>query len=83
MRKAPKPWGKKAVEAIEHRIVKLNASVAKADEALSDTTLFRLNPLKAADLGKQKARALAQIQEAEAEWMEAAERYEAAKRAAG
>ena len=74
---------KKAVEAIEQRIVKLNASIAKADEALSDPALFRVNPLKAADLGKQKSRALAQIQEAETEWMEAAERYEAAKSAAG
>jgi len=74
---------KKAVEAIEHRIAKLHASAGKADEALSDPSLFRLNPLKAADLGKQKARALAQIQEAEAEWMAAAERFEAAKAAAG
>jgi ATP-binding cassette subfamily F protein 3 len=74
---------KKAADEAEQRIVKLTASAAKADEALSDPNLFRLNPLKAADLGKQKARALALIAEAEAEWLEAAERYEAAKATAG
>jgi hypothetical protein len=64
-------------------MAKIAASDAAADKALGDPDLFRLNPMKAAELGRQKARNAEQIALAEAEWMEASERYEAAKAAAG
>lgn len=73
---------KKEVEAIEARMARITAGDAAADKALSDPDIFRLNPLKAAELGRQKARNAEQLALAEAEWMAAAERYEAAKAAA-
>ena len=74
---------KKTVEAIEKRMEKLNAEIAKCDEALSDPDLYTKAPAKAVELGKQKAKAEDQLMQAEGEWLEAAEAYETAKTEAG
>jgi ATP-binding cassette subfamily F protein 3 len=73
---------KKALEAVEQRIAKLQAQDQAADKALADPDIYRLNPARAAEHGRQKARIAEQLTLAETEWLEAAEAYEAARAAA-
>jgi ATP-binding cassette, subfamily F, member 3 len=73
---------KKAMEALEQRIAKLQADDRVADKALEDPEIYRLNPARAAEYGRQKARIAEQLVLAEAQWLEAAEAYEMARSAA-
>ncbi|MBC6983033.1 ABC-F family ATP-binding cassette domain-containing protein [Caulobacter sp. 17J80-11] len=74
---------KKKVEAIEKRMETFTAQINRLNEQLSDPALFAKNAAKAAELGRERARAEDGLAAAEAEWMEAAEAYEAAKAEAG
>jgi ATP-binding cassette subfamily F protein 3 len=74
---------KKEVEAAEKKMERLNQEIARLTETLSDPNLFTRDAAKAASIGKERARAEAGLVETEAQWMAAAEAYEAAKTAAG
>jgi ATP-binding cassette subfamily F protein 3 len=74
---------KRAVEKIEARMAALTNQIAEIDKKLADPKLFSSDPMKATFLGKDRADALRGMAAAEAEWMEAAEAYEAAKADAG
>ena len=74
---------KKRIEQIEKSMDRLRSEIARIDQVLSDPGLFATAPAKVADLGRERARAQEALAGAEAEWMEAAESYEAAKAEAG
>ena len=74
---------KKKVEAIEKRMETHTAQIAKLNTQLSDPALFAKHAARAAELGRERARAEDALGAAEAEWMEAAEAYETAKAEAG
>jgi ATP-binding cassette subfamily F protein 3 len=73
---------KKALEAVEAKVARVTRTLAEIDQALADPKVFK-RPNEIAQLGKDRARAQDNLAKAEAEWMEAAETYEAAKAAAG
>jgi hypothetical protein len=51
--------------------------LAEIDEKLGDPNLYVRDPTAAADLGKRRVKIQAQVDEAEATWMAAAEALEA------
>jgi ATP-binding cassette, subfamily F, member 3 len=71
---------KKTADALEAKIEKLTRLIAVQNEQLEDETL---PPAKVIDIGREQARAEKALAQAEAEWLEAAEAYEAAKTEAG
>ena len=73
---------KKAVEAVEAKVARFTRTIAEIDAALADPKTFK-RPNEMAQLGRDRARAVENLDKAEAEWMQAAETYEAAKAAAG
>ena len=70
---------RRAMEAAEKQMETLAGEVAAADAALSDPALFARDPGHAAQLGRVRADASDRLEAAELTWMEAAERYEAAR----
>ncbi|MCI3178720.1 glycosyl transferase family 1 [Caulobacter sp. CCUG 60055] len=82
---APRPAAKPAaaplkrkLEAAEAVLARCTKTLADLDADLADPVLYVKNPAKAADLGRKREKAQAQLDEAEAKWMEAAEAYEQA-----
>jgi ATP-binding cassette subfamily F protein 3 len=73
---------KRKLEAAEAVLARETRAAAELDKALSDPALFTRDPLKAAELGKRRARTQEALDAAEAKWMAAAEAYEAVKASA-
>ena len=69
---------KRKLEAAEAVLARCTKTLADLDADLADPVLYVKNPAKAADLGRKREKAQAQLDEAEAKWMEAAEAYEQA-----
>ncbi|WP_374570167.1 ABC-F family ATP-binding cassette domain-containing protein [Phenylobacterium sp.] len=75
--KVPSGPARRRAEAAEAALAKATETLARIDAALTDPDIFAKNPAKAADLGRQRDAAQAALAKAEAEWLEAAEAYEA------
>ncbi|WP_026940594.1 ABC-F family ATP-binding cassette domain-containing protein [Hellea balneolensis] len=74
---------KKAYENLEERIEKAKIRIPVIDKELSVSDIFTLNPDKAVKLGKERVELVKLIENLELEWLEALERFEAAKIAEG
>jgi ATP-binding cassette subfamily F protein 3 len=74
---------KKRVEAAERKMESFTRQIADLNAALADPELFRRDPAKAAELGRQRARAEEGLASSEQEWLAAAQDYEDARAAAG
>ena len=70
---------KKAYEALEGKISKAKSHLPLIDKELSVSDIFTKAPDKAVKLGQERARLIRVIETLEMEWLEALERYEAAK----
>ena len=70
---------KKAYEALEGKISKAKSRLPLIDKELSVSDIFTKAPDKAVNLGQERARLIRVIETLEMEWLEALERYEAAK----
>ena len=70
---------KKAYEALEGKISKAKSHLPLIDKELSVSDIFTNTPDKAVKLGQERARLIRVIETLEMEWLEALERYEAAK----
>ena len=77
-RQALKPL-KDAMDKAEREVTALHAEVEKIDAALTAPDLFAKDPAKGEKLSKQRAETLRAAAAAEARWIEAAEKYEAAQ----
>jgi ATP-binding cassette subfamily F protein 3 len=75
--KVPTGSARRRAEAAEAALARASEAVAKIDRALSDPATFSGDPEKAADLGRRREAAQAQLEAAELEWVEAQEAYEA------
>ena len=78
-RKAPTGNARRRAEAAEAALARATEAVAGIDAQLSDPTVFADGPEKAAALARRRIKAQADLEAAEAEWMEAVEAYEALK----
>ena len=67
------------MEKWEREVANLHAEVERLDVALSTPELFSENPEKGWQLSKARADILRRLKKAEAHWIEAAEKYEAAQ----
>ena len=70
---------KKAYEVLEGKISKAESHLPLIDKELSVSDIFTNTPDKAVKLGQERARLIRVIETLEMEWLEALERYEAAK----
>jgi ATP-binding cassette subfamily F protein 3 len=77
--KVPTGSARRRAETAEAALARATQAVAELDKALTDPQVFARNPARAADLGRQRDAAQAQLEAAEAEWLEAVEAYEAMK----
>ncbi|HYG27605.1 MAG TPA: ABC transporter ATP-binding protein, partial [Caulobacteraceae bacterium] len=77
----PMPPGpmKRRLEAAEEVLARCTRTLEDLDRQLAE--LYAKDPAKAADLAKRRDKAQAQLDDAEAKWMAAAEAYEAAVKA--
>jgi ATP-binding cassette subfamily F protein 3 len=80
-RKAKVPTGtaRRRAETAEAALTRASEALAAIDQALADPAVFTAQPGKAASLGRDRTRAQAAVEAAEAEWMAAQEAYEALK----
>ena len=69
---------KKALDAVEAKVARLTKHLAEIDAALADPKVHK-RPNEMAQLGRDRARTRANLDQAEAEWLETAEAYETAK----
>ncbi|RYG01327.1 MAG: ABC transporter ATP-binding protein, partial [Caulobacteraceae bacterium] len=76
-RPAPAPL-KRKMEAAEEVLARLTRQAEELDLVLSDASLYAKDPKKAASLGDRRDKMQLKLDEAEAEWLTAAEAYEAA-----
>jgi ATP-binding cassette subfamily F protein 3 len=76
----PMPAGplKRRLEAAEEVLARCNRTLEDLDRQLADPQLYAKDPAKAADLGKRREKAQAALDEAEANWMAAAEALDGA-----
>ena len=65
---------------MEAKVARITKTLAEIDLALADPKLFK-RPNELAQLGRDRSRAQDNLAKAEAEWLEAAEKYETAKAA--
>lgn len=70
---------KKAADAAEARMDKLNQTLSRLDEALAEPGLFENNLPRATKLSKERGALLNAIAKTETDWLNALEAYEAAK----
>jgi ATP-binding cassette subfamily F protein 3 len=77
-RQALKPL-KDKMEKWEREVAKLHDEIETIDAQLAAPGLFRKDPAKGEELSKKRADAAHALAAAEARWIEAAERYEAAR----
>jgi len=78
--RAPTGTARRRAEAAEAALARATKALADIDAALTDPAIFQDAPARAAELGRQRAKAQATLAAAEAEWLEAAEAYDAAQR---
>jgi len=71
---------KKAQDAAEQKVARITKTLSEIDAALADPRNFK-RPNELAQLGRDRARNMENLEKAEAEWLEAAEAYEQAKAA--
>jgi ATP-binding cassette subfamily F protein 3 len=71
---------KRKLEAAELNMSRATQALAELDAQLSDPAVAR-NPTKAAELGQRREKTQARLDNAEAEWIAAAEAYEAVRSA--
>jgi ATP-binding cassette subfamily F protein 3 len=76
-RPSPAPL-KRKLEAAEETLARVTKQLADLDAELADPALYVKDPAKAAALGQKRIKAQAKLDEVEAEWVAAAEAYEAA-----
>jgi ATP-binding cassette subfamily F protein 3 len=69
---------KRKLDAAEQALARETRTLADLDASLADATLYR-DPARLAEIQRTHAHALARLAQAEAEWMAAAEHYEAAR----
>ena len=72
---------RRRAEAAEAALARISKTLDEIDSALADPELFIRDPRGAADLGRRRAEAEAELEAAEAEWLQAAEAYEAVRTA--
>jgi ATP-binding cassette subfamily F protein 3 len=77
--KVPTGTARRRAESAEAALARATAAVAELDKALTDPNIFGSSPTKVAELGRQRDKAQAALDAAEAEWLEAVEAYEALK----
>ena len=77
-RQALKPL-KDAMDRYEREVAKLHGEIETIDAELAKPGLFDKDPAKGNALSKKRAEAMRSLAAAEANWIEAAERYEAAQ----
>jgi ATP-binding cassette subfamily F protein 3 len=75
--KVPTGSARRRTEAAEAALARASASLAEIDKALTDPRIFADDPARAADLGRRRDAAQAAVHQAEAEWLEAQEAFEA------
>ena len=68
---------KRKLEAAEVNLARANEALAAVDAQLADPALFVKQPAKASELTAKREQVQARVEKAEAEWIEAAEAYEA------
>ncbi|MGU3538406.1 ABC-F family ATP-binding cassette domain-containing protein [Methylobacterium sp. A54F] len=61
---------RKRLEAVEARMAKLTAAIARIDAALADGTAFQENAAKAGEIARMRAEAAGALAAAEEEWLE-------------
>jgi ATP-binding cassette subfamily F protein 3 len=69
---------KRKLEAAEQTLARCTSQLAELDHALADPALYVKDPAKARELGDRRDKAKGRMDKAEAEWMTAAEAYDAA-----
>jgi len=74
---------KRKLEAAEATLARETKTAAELDVMLADPKLFLKEPDRAADLGRRRERIQQALERAEANWIAAAEAYEAARVGAG
>ena len=77
--KIPSGPARRRAESAEAVLARITDTVAKLDLALTDPAVFAKDPAKAADLGRQRQAAQAKLDQAEQEWLDAVEVYEAVR----
>jgi hypothetical protein len=65
---------------VEAKVARITRTLSEIDLALADPKLFK-RPNEMAQLGRDRTRAQDNLAKAEVEWLEMAEKYEAAKAA--
>jgi ATP-binding cassette subfamily F protein 3 len=80
-RPSPAPL-KRKLDAAEETLARVTKQLAEIDAVLADPALYVKDPARAAELGQKRIKAQARLDEVEAEWVAAAEAYEAALAAA-
>ena len=70
---------KKRIAALEDKIAKLTALVARVDEALADRDAFVAAPQKAAQLARQRGELAKALEVAEDEWLMVSAQQDAAQ----
>jgi ATP-binding cassette subfamily F protein 3 len=78
LRRAERSPLKRAVEAAEKRIARLNDEIAALDRLLADPSLYGGNPERAQSAARDRGQLLKEREAAESAWLEASEAYEAA-----
>ncbi len=69
---------KRKLEAAESTLARCTAQLAELDHALADPTLYTRDALKARELADRREKSKGRLDKAEAEWVAAAEAYDAA-----
>jgi ATP-binding cassette subfamily F protein 3 len=69
---------KRKLEAAEQTLARCTSQLAELDHALADPELYVKDPAKARELSERRDKAKGRMDKAEAEWMTAAEAYDAA-----
>ena len=69
---------KRKLDAAEQTLARCTSQLAELDHALAEPSLYVKDPAKARELGDRRDKAKGRMDKAEAEWMTAAEAYDAA-----
>ena len=69
---------KKAMTKKEQKVDAISAEIATLDEQLGDMALYENDPDKANLFSRQRGELVKSLEQAEADWLEASEAYEAA-----
>jgi ATP-binding cassette subfamily F protein 3 len=80
--KVPTGPARRRAEAAEAALARATEARAAIDRLLADPELFAKDPARGARLGREREAAQAEVEAAEAEWLEAHEAYEAVRTSA-